>query len=146
MDNNLSENGSLQAAGAEEAVQSPSSERMQILQMIEDGKVTPEQGASLLAAIEAPRRREQQPTRVDQGGPNWFRVKVTDMVTGKSRASVSIPIGLMDWGLKIGAQFAPEVSDVNMTQLSEILRSGVDGKIIDVIDEEDGEHVEIFVE
>jgi hypothetical protein len=52
----------------------------------------------------------------------------------------------MDWGLKIGAQFAPEVSDVNLTQLGEALRSGVEGKIIDVVDEEDGEHVEIFVE
>ena len=59
---------------------------------------------------------------------------------------MSIPLGLMDWGLKIGAQFAPEVSDVNLSQLGEALRSGVEGKIIDVIDDEDGEHVEIFVE
>ena len=28
----------------------------------------------------------------------------------------------------------------------EALRSGITGKIIDVVDDEDGEHVEIFVE
>lgn len=146
MENSLSENGSAQDAGAERLGQSSSSERLQILQMIEDGKVTPDQGASLLAALEAPRRQEKQSAFADKAGPSWFRIRVTDLVTGKSRASVSIPIGLMDWGLKIGAQFAPEVSDVNMNQLREVLRSGMDGKIIDVIDDEDGEHVEIYVE
>jgi hypothetical protein len=55
-------------------------------------------------------------------------------------------MGLMEWGLRIGAQFAPEVSNVNLEELGQVLRSGVEGKIIDVIDEEDGEHVEIFVE
>jgi hypothetical protein len=33
-----------------------------------------------------------------------------------------------------------------MEQLMEALRSGMTGKIIDATDEEDGEHVEIFVE
>jgi hypothetical protein len=48
--------------------------------------------------------------------------------------------------LKIGAHFAPEVEGVNMSNVMEALRSGVTGKIIDVTDEEDGEHVEIYVE
>jgi hypothetical protein len=33
-----------------------------------------------------------------------------------------------------------------MDQIMEALRSGMTGKIIDVTDDEDGEHVEIFVE
>jgi hypothetical protein len=33
-----------------------------------------------------------------------------------------------------------------MDQLMEALRIGTTGKIIDVVDDEDGEHVEIFVE
>jgi hypothetical protein len=33
-----------------------------------------------------------------------------------------------------------------MTNVMEALRAGVTGKIIDVVDEEDGEHVEIYVE
>jgi len=146
MDNNQYDNESSQDFAREETNQPDKNERLQILQMIEDGKVTPEQGASLLAALEAPRKREQKPSLMNKTGPNWFRVRVTDLETGKSRASISIPLGLMDWGLKIGAQFAPEVSDVDLSKLGEVLRSGVDGKIIDVIDEEDGEHVEIFVE
>jgi hypothetical protein len=73
-------------------------------------------------------------------------VRVTDLVSGKTKVSVNIPFGLMEWGLQIGAQFAPEVGNLDFEQLKEMLQSGVEGKIVDVIDEEDGEHVEIFVE
>jgi hypothetical protein len=52
----------------------------------------------------------------------------------------------MEAGMKIGAHFAPEIDGVNMDQLMEALRSGMTGKIIDVVEDEDGEHVEIFVE
>jgi hypothetical protein len=52
----------------------------------------------------------------------------------------------MEWGLQIGAQFAPEVANLDLGELKEMLQSGVEGKVIDVIDEEDGEHVEIFIE
>jgi hypothetical protein len=81
------------------------------------------------------------------GGPaRWLRVRVTDTRTGRSKASVQIPLALVDAGMKIGAHFAPEVQGVDMSNVMEALRMGVTGKIIDVTDEEDGEHVEIFVE
>ena len=48
--------------------------------------------------------------------------------------------------MKIGAHFAPEDEGVDMANVMEALRSGMTGKIIDVTDDEDGEHVEIYVE
>jgi len=80
------------------------------------------------------------------GAARWLRIRVTDTVTGRSKASVQIPLALVDAGMKIGAHFAPEVEGVDMSNVMEAVRSGIMGKIIDVTDEEDGEHVEIFVE
>mgnify|MGYP001113230135 CR=1 FL=1 len=57
---------------------------------------------------------------------------MTDTGSGRPKATVQIPLALMDAGMKIGAHFAPEVEGVNMDQLMEALRSGVTGKIIDV--------------
>jgi hypothetical protein len=111
-------------------------ERLKILKMIEEGKISAEEGAKLLAALSQSRN----------AAPRWLRVRVTDVATGRSKATVQIPIGLIDAGLKIGAHFAPEVEGVDMTNVMAALRSGMTGKIIDVMDEEDGEHVEIFVE
>ena len=121
-------------------------ERLRVLKMVEDGKVSAEDGVELLSALRQEGKSVLRPANSSSGKPRWFRIKVSDIITGRSKTTVNIPMGLMDWGLKIGAQFAPEVADVDLNELSEILRSGVDGKIIDVVDEEDGEHVEIFVE
>lgn len=121
-------------------------ERQRILKMVEDGKVTASEAADLLGAMGQSKKTERPGRQPMNLGARWFRVRVTDLVTGKSKATVSIPMGLMDWGLKIGAQFAPEIGDLDLEELSDVLQSGADGKIIDVIDDEDGEHVEIFVE
>jgi len=123
-------------------------ERMLILRMIEDGKISAEEGAKLLASVgqESSAHPKAMVTQKKPGGAQWFRVRVSDSQTGKMKALVNLPIGLMDWGLRVGAQFAPEVEGLDLNELSEILKSGADGKIVEVIDEEDGEHVEIFIE
>jgi hypothetical protein len=118
-------------------------ERLKILKMIEEGKVSAEEGAKLLAALTSGNR----PTGgITASGAKWLRVRVTDVNSGRSKATVQIPLTLMEAGMKIGAHFAPEIDGVNMDQLMVALRSGMTGKIIDVTDDEDGEHVEIFVE
>ena len=92
-------------------------ERMMILNMIQEGTVSAEEGAKLLASVEtgnakpAPKRSMAHKT----GSGKWFRVRVTDTHTGKSKATVSLPMALMDWGLRVGAQFAPEVANVDLT-------------------------------
>jgi len=121
-----------------------SEERMRILKMIEEHKVTAEEGAKLLAAIGESGGAGSGASKGTGG--KWLRIRVTDVASGRSKASVQIPIGLVDAGMKIGAHFAPEVQGVDMSHVMDALRSGVTGKIIDVVDDEDGEHVEIFVE
>jgi len=118
-------------------------ERMKILKMIEEGKVSAEEGAKLLSALNNANRPMGG---FAAGGAKWLRVRVTDVSSGRSKATVQIPISLMEAGMKIGAHFAPEIDGVNMDQLMDALRLGTTGKIIDVMDDEDGEHVEIFVE
>jgi len=124
-----------------------SEERLRILKMIEEHKITAEEGAKLLSALgdSAGAAGGAGPGR-NSGAGRWLRIRVTDIATGRSKASVQIPIGLIDAGMKIGAHFAPEVEGVDMSNVMDALRAGVTGKIIDVTDDKDGEHVEIFVE
>lgn len=121
-------------------------ERMKILKMIEEGKISAEDGAKLLAALSEGRRSTASTPSRAAGAGHWLRIRVTDTATGRSKASVQIPLGLIDAGMKIGAHFAPEVEGVDMSYVMDALRSGMTGKIIDVVDEEDGEHVEIYVD
>jgi hypothetical protein len=119
-------------------------ERLKILKMIDEGKITAEEGARLLSALAENRKAMRKPgTRPSTGGARWLRVRVTDTVTGKPKATVNLPLGLVDAGLNIAAQYAPGIA---FEELVQAINAGAEGKIIDVVDEEDGEHVEIFIE
>lgn len=88
-----------------------------------------------------------QPTAHNGGKPQWLRVRVTDLATGRSKTSVSIPFGLASWGLRIGSRFTPNVEGVDLVELSRMVdEGGMNGMLVDVVDEEDGEHVQVFVE
>jgi predicted DNA-binding transcriptional regulator YafY len=122
---------------------SPSEERMQILQMIESGQITAEEGAKLLAALKTSSAQGDQSAGSQ---PRWFRVRVTDLRTGKNKMNINIPMALVDVGIKMGARFVPESDDIDLEQVRQALRSGQQGKIVDIEDTEDEERVEIFVE
>lgn len=109
-------------------------ERMKILKMLEEGKITAEEAARLLEALEASRRRETPPER-------WFRIRVTDLRTGKQRVNVNIPLHLVNLGFSIGSRFSPRWEEI-----WEKIRAGMQGKIVDVEDEEEGERVEIYID
>jgi hypothetical protein len=122
-------------------------ERMKILKMIDEGKLSAEEGAKLLSALSSNQKASPSSSiNLGGSGARWLRVRVTDTLSGRSKATVQIPISLIDAGMKIGAHFAPEVAGVDMSEVMDALRNGMTGKIIDVMDDEDGEHVEIFVE
>jgi hypothetical protein len=118
-------------------------ERLKILKMIDEGKISAEEGARLLAALSQGQRPERKVAARGAAGARWLRVRVTDVITGKPKATVNLPMGLVDAGLNIAAQYAPGIA---FDELLQAINAGAEGKIIDVVDEEDGEHVEIFIE
>ena len=125
-------------------------ERMKILKMIQDGRITAEEGSKLLKALtsSSQKPRRQATARTSAGGARWLRVRVTDMSTGKAKVNVNLPLKLVDAGLNIAAQFAPEDIDVGglMDAVNEAIEDNLVGKIVDVVDGEDGEHIEVFIE
>ncbi len=137
-------------------------ERMKILQMVQEGKITPEDAAQLLEAINAgsaqaspipPRRGNAPAGPMGPEGPlgpgrkpRFLRVRVTDTDTGRPRVNVRLPISMVSVGLKMGSKFAPQVEGLDADQLMQIIESGELGQIVDVTDDEDGEHVEVFLE
>ncbi len=128
-----------------------SEERMKVLRMVEDGKITAEQATQLLEAL------DEAPTTSPKGGPagatppsgtpgRWFRVRVTDTDTGKVRVNVRLPVGVVNAGLKMGMKFAPQIEGMDVASLTAMINSGEIGQVVDVMDDEDGEHVEVFIE
>jgi len=123
-----------------------SEERMKILKMISDGKISAEEGSRLISALT---QRSEKETKVAKRPVTnqMLRVRVTNMSTGKAKVNVNVPMRLVDAGLNIAAQFTPEMENAQMMEaVKEALSENMTGKIVDVIDEEDHEHIEIFIE
>lgn len=122
-------------------------ERMQILRMIQEGIISAEEGASLLAALgqrEQAQRVREEPVYPDLPmlARRWLRIRVTDPNNERDRVNLTVPIGLLDWGLRM----AEMTAGVRLTAVREVIRSGAEGKILEIDDAETNQRLEIFVE
>jgi hypothetical protein len=120
-------------------------ERMKILQMIQDGKISAEDGAKLLAALAQGKEKRARSFQRSTDS-RYMRVRVTDTFSGKTKVSVNLPLGLVDAGLNIAANFMPDMGEMTVDDIGAAIKEGITGKIVDVFDEEDGEHIEVFIE
>ncbi|HEY0581506.1 MAG TPA: hypothetical protein VGE94_04940 [Chloroflexota bacterium] len=140
-----SESGSVDGAG--------DAERLRILELLEQQKITAAEASDLLAALgERGRdsRRGRQRWLAEDLGPaadraRWFRVRVTNQQTGHVRTNVSVPIGMIGFGLGFARRFRNIPGVGNVDDLFEAVREGRRGTIFDVANET-GERVEIFID
>ena len=119
-------------------------ERMRILKMIEEKQISAADGAKLLEALRA--RADESPFRDQPSQARWLRIRITDRFSGKTKVNVTIPVGLLDVGLKMGARFGPSAAGIDLNAVQAAIKQGMQGKIMEVLDETDNEHVEVFVE
>lgn len=118
-------------------------ERLKVLKLVDEGKITAEEGARLIKAIN--RQRRLAPGQ-SEDAPQWLRVRVTDRASGKAVVNVNLPISLIDVGLKLGARFVPDMVGLEYDEFADAIRMGRKGKILDVEDEEEDQHVEVYLE
>jgi len=122
-----------------------SEERLKILDMIQNGVINAEEGAKLLKALKTKKEAGSKFTS-DPSEKKTIRVRVTDSASGNAKVSVNLPIGLINAGLNIASNFIPEKENEILAEVEKALKSGLTGKIVDVIDHKDGEHIEIYID
>ena len=127
---------------------STAEERIKVLEMVRDGILTAAEAAQLLETMGTGEAQEKRPASSSRlsGKGKTFRVRVTDTDSNKARVNVTLPLQLIHFAMKTGAKFTPELDGVDMEELYEAIQGGASGKLVDIVDEEDGEHVEVFIE
>jgi hypothetical protein len=128
---------------------SSAEERLKILNMVSEGKITAQEGAQLLSALRGNERMTSAGTSgsaMETGSPRFLRVRVSDSRTGKVKVNINIPMSLLHVAVRVGARFAPDLEGLDFNEIMSIIDQGARGKIIDVSDEDDSERVEIFAE
>jgi len=121
---------------------SNSEERIKVLKMIEEGKVTAEEGLQLLEALDEKKTGKAQ--------AKWLKVRVKGK-GDKTKANINIPVSLVNLGLKLGTKYAPELresglNEMDIQEIVQAIKNGAEGKIVEINDEENDTSVEVFVE
>jgi len=116
-------------------------ERTRILKLLEEKKITAEEAAQLLDALK---------TADGDGTKNRFlKVRVWERGSEKAKVNVTLPLGLVKWGMKMAPDSAKAKiaeHDVDLKAVSEALEKGITGKIVEIDDDEKGDHVEVWLE
>lgn len=111
------------------------SPRAEILAQVSNGQLTADQAAQLLAAATP---------RVDLAN-RWLNIRITDLNTGKSKATINLPLSWVEAGMKLGARHTDSMPDINWSEVVRAIENGASGLLVDVEDVEDGQRVEISV-
>ncbi len=111
-------------------------ERLQILRMVEEGKVSADEAAKLLDALEAPPR---------SAGPKARHVRFTVTEGGKTK-NFSVGVGLASWALGVASTFTVNVGQTRLDKamLEAAIERGATGKVFEAAD--DGRSIEIWLD
>jgi hypothetical protein len=118
-------------------------ERDRILNLIEQGRVTADQAAQLLDALEE--EYERPPERLRD---RVLRVRVTTLNSRRQKVNIAatLPLNLLRVSLRLGTQLLPQLSNTALADLLKSIDSQTVGRLLDLQDLDTGERVEIFVE
>jgi hypothetical protein len=118
-----------------------STERSQILQMVESGQVSVEDAIGMMSSVGEPL---VSPAPGD--AQRWLRIRVTNLETGEGKVNVNIPLSWIKFGFTLGSCFAPELEELDIDEAVDALDQSTAGHIVQVEDIEDNQRVEIYVE
>lgn len=136
--------------------------RQEILELLGKGKITAVEAAEMLAAVGREKAPEPEPVKAEipveeeavttatikksnGGDPQWLRIRVRNLQTGKNKVSVNLPLGMFRFGLGMAQKFSGGFIDFNLDDMLATMQHQGDGVLVDVQDEEGNEHVQIVV-
>ena len=121
-----------------------------ILEMLKEGKINDGEAAELLEALRET-KEEEEITPLSTKKKRFLKIRVTK--GEKPQVNVTIPFSLVNWGLNLANKLGNNAINIegkeipiDMDELNKAMNDPeFTGKIIDVDDEEKGEHVEIEI-
>ncbi len=144
-------------------------ERLQVLRLLDEGRVTPEQALALLDALRPPERaprraaiepsaaaRAPQQPRVNPrlilppaapsgAASRWLRLRVLDG-RGRSKVDLQVPLGLLGLFLQVGSRWLPQLRAFDPDLLLAVAQWRGTGKLFEADDGMGGDRLEISIE
>lgn len=121
-------------------------ETKKILKMVEEKKISAEEAAKLLEAMESSGGKEE-PSQEKSG--KTLRIKVFEGDSPRPKVNINVPLTIVKFiGNLVPDRVKTKLDEHNVSfdQIMEMVEKGEVGKIIEVEDKEENERVEIYIE
>ncbi len=76
----------------------------------------------------------------------WLKIRVRDTATGKNKVSITLPLGVVRLALALGSRFSDDMAGMDTDALMAFFKAGQRGVLVEAEDEEDNEHVQIYLD
>jgi len=95
----------------------------------------------------SPRPPAVSPRHKTAGKWRSLHIDVSELDSGRSRVRINVPLGLMRFGMRIGARFTNELDRETVDEvLSALDGEELSGTLVEVEDVEDNERVHIYID
>ena len=125
-------------------------ERMRILSLLEEGKISAAEAARLLDAV---RGAAGAPARPAGGGSGRLHIQVTDLATGATRVHLTLPAALAKFAARLAAkdEVAAELADAGISaddldRVQEAIAAGTVGTVLEVADGARDYRIELWID
>ncbi len=134
-----------------------SEEKLRILKMVESGKITAEEGAKLIEAIERQEKAETVETSVVEETSNFekdlkgklLKIRITDIETNEVKINLSFPLKFARFAKAMVPHMEKlrlEKEGINLEEILDSIGSVTEGKIVDIEDKANGHRIEVWIE
>lgn len=97
--------------------------------------------------VPVPQPPPTPPRHKSVGKGRSLHIEVSELDTGRSRVRINVPLGLMRFGMKIGARFTNELDRDTVNDVLHALDGEeIAGTLVEVEDVEDNERVHIYID
>ena len=79
-------------------------------------------------------------------GVRWLRISVSDSDSGKNKVRINLPVGMIKFGLGMARLLVPNELESGLADIDSVFTESEGGMLIDVQDDENREHVQIYFE
>lgn len=128
-------------------------EKLQILKMLEEGKISAKEASDLLEAVEEPIQKSQPASYSKAYSKKHLRIRVMDTRPGEetTKVNINLPIALVRFGLKMAKKFNPDLSEAGLTEedfdsILEAVNNEVEGELMDIEADQGNTRVKIYIE
>jgi len=118
-------------------------ERLKVLKMLEAGTITTDEARQLLTALGA---AGKGPAPAPGRELRALHIRVREAVTGRAKATASIPLPVVDSLLRWVGRAFPNLSGGRWQQLRSGIQIGQAGKLLELSDAETGDSLELAIE